>query len=98
MCVRLRHPSIVQVRAFLEEPGVAALVFEYVPGVALARVLRFCQGEGIRLPDRAAWHVAERMLTALAYAHRFHDEAASRRPSSTAMCPRRTCSSTGAAA
>ena len=32
VCVRLRHPCIVQVRAFLEEPGFAALVFEYVPG------------------------------------------------------------------
>jgi serine/threonine-protein kinase len=74
VCVRLRHPCIVKVRAFLEEPGFAALVFEYVPGVALARVLRFCQGQGIRLPDRAAWHIVEQMLSALAYAHGFHAE------------------------
>jgi serine/threonine-protein kinase len=74
VCVRLRHPCIVKVRAFLEEPEFAALVFEYVPGVALARVLRFCQSKGIRLPDRAAWHVVERMLTALSYAHGFRDE------------------------
>jgi serine/threonine-protein kinase len=74
VCVRLRHPCIVKVRAFLEEPEFAALVFEYVPGVALARVLRFCQSKGIRLPDRAAWHIVERMLTALAYAHGFRDE------------------------
>jgi serine/threonine-protein kinase len=76
VCVRLRHPCIVKVRAFLEEPEFAALVFEYVPGVALARVLRFCQSKGIRLPDRPAWHIVERMLSALAYAHGFHDEAA----------------------
>ncbi len=74
VCVRLRHPCIVKVRAFLEETGFAALVFEYVPGVTLTRVLRFCQARGIRLPDRAAWHVVERVLTALAYAHGFHDE------------------------
>jgi serine/threonine-protein kinase len=74
VCVRLRHPCIVKVRAFLEEPGFAALVFEYVPGVALTRVLRFCQAKGIRLPDRPAWHVVERVLTALAYAHGFLDE------------------------
>jgi serine/threonine-protein kinase len=74
VCVRLRHPCIVKVRAFLEEPGFAGLVFEYVPGVALARVLRFCQSKGIRLPDMAAWHIVERMLSALAYAHGFHDE------------------------
>jgi serine/threonine protein kinase len=61
------------VRAFLEEPGFAALVFEYVPGVALARVLRFCQSNGVRMPDGPAWHVVERVLTALAYAHGFHD-------------------------
>ncbi len=73
MCVRLRHPCIVQVRAFLEEPGFAALVFEYVPGVALARVLRLCHAGGVRLPDRAAWHIVERVLTALAYAHGFAD-------------------------
>ena len=73
VCVRLRHPCIVQVRAFLEEPGFAALVFEYVPGVALARVLRFCQSAGVRMPDGPAWHVVERVLTALAYAHGFRD-------------------------
>jgi len=74
VCVRLRHPCIVQVRAFLEEPGFAALVFEYVPGVALGRVLRVCQSSGVRLPDLAAWHITERVLTALAYAHTFRDD------------------------
>ena len=74
VCARLRHPCIVQVRAFLEEPGFAALVFEYVPGVALGRMLRLCQAGGVRLPDRAAWHIVERVLTALAYAHSFRDE------------------------
>ncbi|HLK39455.1 MAG TPA: serine/threonine-protein kinase [Polyangiaceae bacterium] len=74
VCARLRHPCIVQVRALLEEPGFAALVFEYVPGVALARVMRLGQARGVRLPDRAGWHVVERVLTALAYAHGFHDE------------------------
>jgi serine/threonine protein kinase len=74
VCVRLRHACIVQVRAFLEEPGFAALVFEYVPGVALGRVLRLCQSSGVRLPDLAAWHIAERVLTALAYAHGFKDD------------------------
>ena len=78
VCVRLRHPCIVQVRAFLEEPGFAALVFEYVPGVALARVLRLCQSTGVRLPDAPAWHIVERVLTALAYAHGFRDEAGMR--------------------
>ncbi|HEX8792071.1 MAG TPA: serine/threonine-protein kinase [Polyangiaceae bacterium] len=73
VCVRLKHPCIVQVRAFLEEPGFAALVFEYVPGVALARVLRFCQSNGVRMPDGPAWHIVERVLTALAYAHGFSD-------------------------
>jgi serine/threonine protein kinase len=80
VCVRLRHPCIVQVRAFLEEPGFAALVFEYVPGVALARVVRLCQASGIRLPDLAAWHVVERVLTALAYAHDFRDDSGKRTP------------------
>ncbi len=74
VCARLSHPCIVQVRAFLEEPDFAALVFEYVPGVALGRVLRLCQSHGVRLPDRAAWHIVERVLVALAYAHGFRDE------------------------
>jgi serine/threonine protein kinase len=73
VCVRLRHPCIVQVRAFIEEDGFAALVFEYVPGVALGRMLRLCQASGVRLPDRAAWHIVERVVTALAYAHSFSD-------------------------
>ena len=75
LCVRLNHPAIVQVRAFVEEDGFAALVFEYVEGVALVRLLRFCARHGVRLPDRAAWHIVERVLAALAYAHSQHDEA-----------------------
>ena len=74
VCVRLSHPCIVQVRAFIEEPDLTALVFEYVPGVALGRVLRLCISGGVRLPDAAAWHVTERVLTALAYAHGFRGE------------------------
>lgn len=73
VCVRLRHPCIVQVRAFLEDGGFSALVFEYVPGVALARILRLCLAGGVRLPDKAAWHIFERVVTALAYAHTFSD-------------------------
>jgi serine/threonine protein kinase len=73
VCARLRHSCIVEVRAFLEQPGFTALVYEYVPGVALARVLRFCQAHGVRLPDDAAWHIVERVLAALAYAHCFCD-------------------------
>ena len=74
LCARLQHPTIVQVRAFLEDESFAALVFEYVAGVALARVVRFCTSRGVRLPDRAAWHIVERVLSALAYAHSFKDE------------------------
>jgi serine/threonine protein kinase len=73
VCARLHHPCIVEVRAFLEEPAFAALVYEYVPGVALGRVLRLCQSHGVRVPDRAAWHIVERVLEALAYAHGFRD-------------------------
>jgi serine/threonine protein kinase len=80
VCARLRHPCIVQVRALLEEPGFAALVFEYVPGVALGRVLRLCQAHGVRLPDRATWHIVERVLTALAYAHAFADDQGHKTP------------------
>jgi serine/threonine protein kinase len=74
VCARLRHPCIVEVRAFLEERGVAALVFEYVPGVALARVLRLCEARGVRMPDRSGWHIVERVLDGLTYAHSFRDE------------------------
>ena len=73
VCARLIHPCIVQVRAFLEEPGFAALVYEYVPGVTLARVLRLCQTHSVRLPDQAGWHIVERVFAALAYAHSFRD-------------------------
>src|SRR5258708_28987196 len=80
VCARLRHPCIVQVRAFLEEPRFAALVYEYVPGVALARVMRLCQAHGVRLPDGPAWHIVERVLAALAYAHGFRDESGQTTP------------------
>jgi serine/threonine protein kinase len=74
LCVRLTHPSIVQVRAFVEDEGFAAIVFDYVEGIALARLLRFCTAVGARLPDRVAWHVVERVLSALAFAHAQKDE------------------------
>jgi eukaryotic-like serine/threonine-protein kinase len=91
VCVRLRHPCIVGVRAFLEEPGFAALVYEYVPGVTLARVLRLCQAGGVRLPDRAAWYVVERVLSALEHAHgsrAFHDPARPPRADTTPIVHR----------
>jgi serine/threonine-protein kinase len=75
LCVRLNHPAVVQLRAFVEDDGFAALVFEYVEGVALVRLLRFCARHAVRLPDKAAWHVVERVLAALAYAHAQRDEA-----------------------
>jgi serine/threonine protein kinase len=74
VCARLHHPCIVEMRAYLEQPGFSALVFEYVPGVALARVLRVCEARGVRLPDAAGWHIVHRVLTALAYAHAFLGE------------------------
>ncbi len=74
LCVRLTHPAIVQVRAFVEEEGFAAIVFDYVEGVALSRLLRFCSALGARLPDRVGWHVVERVLAALAAAHAQKDE------------------------
>jgi serine/threonine protein kinase len=74
LCVRLNHPAIVQVRAFVEDEGFAAIVFDYVEGIALARLLRFCSAVGARLPDRVAWHIVERVLSALAYAHAQKDE------------------------
>jgi serine/threonine protein kinase len=80
VCARLLHPCIAQVRAFIEEPGFAALVYEYVPGVALARVMRLCHAHGVRLPDGAAWHIVERVLGALAYAHGFRDAAGQTTP------------------
>ncbi len=69
LCSRLVHPAIVQLRAFVDKDDVSALVFEYVPGVSLARLLRFASQRGERLPDRAAWHVLDRVLAALAFAH-----------------------------
>lgn len=74
LCVRLTHPAIVQVRAFVEDEGFAAIVFDYVDGIALSRLLRFCAALGARLPDRIGWHVVERVLAALAAAHAQKDE------------------------
>ena len=74
LCARLSHPTIVQVRAYLEDESFTALVFEYVAGVALMRLLRLCASNGVRLPDGAAWHIVERVLSALAYAHSLKDE------------------------
>lgn len=74
VCARLHHPCIVEMLAFVDQPEFSALVFEYVPGVALARVLRVCEARGVRLPDAAGWHVVHRVLTALAHAHAFRAE------------------------
>jgi serine/threonine protein kinase len=74
LCARLGHPCIVQVRAFVQDAGYVALVFEYVQGVALARLLRFTSSRGERLPDAAALTIVERVLSALAHAHGHKDE------------------------
>src|SRR4051794_25611657 len=63
LCARLNHEAIVQVRRFIEEEGFTALVFEYVKGVALVRLLRFAAGRGVRLPDAPAWHIMDRVLS-----------------------------------
>lgn len=74
LCVRLSHPAIVQVRAFIEGDGLAALVLDYVEGPPLARLMRLAGAVGARLPDRVAWHAVERILSGLAYAHSQLDE------------------------
>ncbi|MBL8612779.1 MAG: serine/threonine protein kinase [Myxococcales bacterium] len=70
---RLAHEAIVQLRAMLIEPDLAALVMEFVPGVSLQRLLRFSQGRGVRVPDNAGWYVVERIFAALAHAHASKD-------------------------
>jgi serine/threonine protein kinase len=74
LCVRLSHPAIVQVRAFIEGDGLAALVLDYVDGPPLARLMRLAGLIGARLPDRVAWHMVERILAGLLYAHSQRDE------------------------
>ena len=74
LCVRLAHPAIVQVRALLEDEGFAAIVFDYIEGIALAKLMKLCASRGVRLPDNVAWHIVERVLSALAYAHKQTDE------------------------
>lgn len=80
LCVRLNHPAIVQVRAFVEEAGFAALVFDYVEGPPLGRLMRLAGVVGARLPDRVAWHIVERILAALAYAHCQRDDSGAPAP------------------
>ena len=80
LCARLNHEAIVQVRALIEQEGFSALVFEYIKGVALVRLLRFASGRGVRLPDGPAWHIVERVLTALAFAHSQKDDSANPAP------------------
>jgi serine/threonine protein kinase len=74
LCVRLTHPAIVQVRALLEEEGFAAIVFDYVEGIPLAKLMKLCAARGVRLPDKVAWHIVERVLSGLAHAHKQTDE------------------------
>lgn len=74
LTARLVHPNVVQVRAFVQDGGYAALVFEYVQGVALTRLLRFLSAQSMRLPDHAAFAVMYGVLSALAHAHAHTDE------------------------
>jgi serine/threonine protein kinase len=69
LCGRLTHPAIVQVRAFVEGEGLAAIVLDYVEGPPLARLMRLAGVLGARLPDRVAWHIVARIVEGLAYAH-----------------------------
>jgi serine/threonine protein kinase len=80
LCVRLNHPAIVRVRAFVEEDGLAALVLDYVGGPPLARLLKLAGAVGARLPDPVAWFIVERILAALAYAHAQTDDSGAPAP------------------
>lgn len=80
LSVRLSHPAICQVRAFVEGEGLAALILDYVEGPPLARLMRLGNALGARLPDRVAWHVVERILAALSYAHSQRDESGALAP------------------
>lgn len=74
LAARLSHPAIVQVRAFVQDAGYAALVFEYVDGIPLSRLLRLAAKARARLPDRAAFAIVERVLAALSHAHAYTDD------------------------
>lgn len=74
LCVRLQHSAIVQVRAFVEDEGFAALILDYIEGPPLARLMRLAGAVGARLPDRVTWHIMERILAGLAYAHSQKDD------------------------
>jgi len=80
LSVRLSHPAIVQVRAFIEGDGLAALVLDYIDGPPLARLMRLAGVVGARVPDRVAWHIVERILAGLVYAHSREDESGGAAP------------------
>ncbi|MBV9281433.1 MAG: protein kinase [Chloroflexi bacterium] len=61
----LRHPNIVEVYTALLEQDVVSIIMEYVEGQSLEQILR-SQG---RLPLRRIGHLAQQVLSALAYAH-----------------------------
>ncbi len=84
VCVRLRHSCIVEVRAFIvREQASRRLSSTMSP----AWLWRACSGSvpsaACAFRDSAAWHIVERVFTALAFAHDFRDagESYSDRPS-----------------
>jgi serine/threonine protein kinase len=77
---RLGHDAILQTRSVIVEKDFAAVVTEFVPGVALQRLLRFAAGRGVRLPDVCAWYILERVLAALASAHAENDASGAPQP------------------
>ena len=60
----LKHPNIVSLLAFFEDGGRFFLVLEYIDGASLEETLR-----DRRLPPGKAIAVAQRILSALHYAH-----------------------------
>jgi eukaryotic-like serine/threonine-protein kinase len=71
---RLSHPAIVQLYDFFSVDAQLVMVLEYVDGPSLHRLRGMLKAVGHALDDRAVFHVACQIFSALAAAHEATDD------------------------
>ncbi len=77
---KLNHPYITRMYNFLEYEGRLVLVLERVEGTTLGRILSSARRRKQQFPDDAVFHIAHRLMSAIAHAHGMTDEDGQRTP------------------
>ncbi len=74
LLVKIDHPNIPKVHAYVFDGETPALISEYIEGQTLSRIIKDHRQRQRHIPFRDICHVLEELLETLAYLHELKDE------------------------